>query len=644
MRKLFYLFVCVWSFNTYSQKQSEQVVKSKVNAVTVFLESAQITRNKSITLEKGITVLKFVNLSPFIDGKSIQIHSKNVEIQSVNFQKNFLKKNKKNAEIIELEKRLALIDSDIELEKTYRNIVFEELKFLQSNRNIGGKNETLSAANLKEAATFYGTKLRSLKLKEIEINKKLNSLKNLASDLDKQIANFSSKKEFASGEIFVKVNAKSAQKNTIKLVYNVSNAGWFPSYDVRTKNINSPLNLVYKANVKQNTKVDWNNVKIRFSSADPTVSSSAPELKTYYLNYGSLPPSYQKSTSTISENLSDFTGNISTITGRVLDISGPLPGVSILVKGTTIGTETDFDGNYSISIPKDANALTYSYLGYKTVEQSINASIINIRMTEDAHLLEEVVVTALGINREKQSFGFSQQNAFMGRRSSGTYSSKKKKKKKPNYSIPTQQIINQTTVDFEIVAPYSLKSNNKSYAVGMKTYELPASYKYISIPKIDTNAFLIANITNWEQYNLLEGEANIYFEDTYIGKSLLDVRFAKDILQISLGRDKNVVIQRDKIKDYTTKQFIGSKKQENRAWDIIVKNNKKQAIDIVISDQVPVSELDEIKIMLDKNYNGVYNKETGELKWEFKLEPNKVKNLQLKYAVKFPKYKNLVLD
>ncbi|MDG2194796.1 MAG: DUF4140 domain-containing protein [Polaribacter sp.] len=69
---------------------------SKVDAVTVFLESAQITRNKSIQLSKGTTLLKFVALSPFIDAKSIQVKSKDLEIQSVAFQKNFLKKNTKN--------------------------------------------------------------------------------------------------------------------------------------------------------------------------------------------------------------------------------------------------------------------------------------------------------------------------------------------------------------------------------------------------------------------------------------------------------------------------------------------------------------------------------------------------------------------
>ena len=199
-------------------------------------------------------------------------------------------------------------------------------------------------------------------------------------------------------------------------------------------------------------------------------------------------------------------------------------------------------------------------------------------------------------------------------------------------------------MNFEVAAPYSLKSSNKNYTVGMKTYHLNVDYQYYSIPKIDKNAFLIAYATNWEKLNLLEGEASIYFEGTYIGKSLLDTRFITDKLKISLGRDKNIVINREKSKDFTTRQFIGSKKQENRAWNVSVKNNKSQKINISIFDQIPVSTLEEIKIELAKNNTGKFNKETGEILWKFELNSNSVKNLQLRYSVKYPKNRNVILD
>ncbi len=97
-----------------------------------------------------------------------------------------------------------------------------------------------------------------------------------------------------------------------------------------------------------------------------------------------------------------------TITGVVTDQSGlPLPGASVVVKGTTTGTQTDFDGNYSIQASA-GQVLVYSYVGQKTEERTVGAAnTINVQLNEDATALEEVVVTAQGIRREKKALGYS---------------------------------------------------------------------------------------------------------------------------------------------------------------------------------------------------------------------------------------------
>ena len=99
-----------------------------------------------------------------------------------------------------------------------------------------------------------------------------------------------------------------------------------------------------------------------------------------------------------------------TISGTVSESSGVLPGVSVSIKGTTIGTETDFDGKYSLKA-KVGDVISFSYVGYKTVEKTVGSSnIINVSMVEDASVLDEIVVTALGIQRDKKSLGFAQQS------------------------------------------------------------------------------------------------------------------------------------------------------------------------------------------------------------------------------------------
>ena len=611
--------------NVFSQEILEKEVKTEVNEVTVFLEGAQIVRKKSVELTKGKSIIKFVNLSPFIDAKSIQVKAEGeLTVLSVNHQQNYLDKMEKSSELTDLEKRLETIEDKIKLENTYLSIIKDELSFLQENRNIGGKNEQVSVSNLQQTSDFYSNKLTSLKMKEIERNKTLKTLNEQKNDLQNQIKTLTSKKEYPTGEILVKVDAKQTKNFSLELTYLVGNAGWFPSYDIRAKNINEPIQLIYKANVKQDTKVDWSNVKLKFSSANPNVSGVAPKLQTYLLNYNILPPSYKLTTNSIR--------------GKVIDNNGqPLPGANVVVEGTTIGTVTDLDGNYSITIPNNSSQLTFSFIGYNSKTLPISNSVMNVALDESELKLEEVVVVGYGSNKKTSE-------ALQGRVSGVDVDKSVKIRGTSSLAVPTAQVVNQTTVDFEINTPYTIKSDNKNYTVDMEFYDLPAFYQYYSVPKVDKEAFLIANILDWEKYNLLEGEANVFFEETYVGKTLLDVRYASDTLEISLGRDKKVSVNREKLKDYTVKQFIGNKKEETRAWKTTVKNNKNQAINMIILDQVPVSTTEEIEVIVQNISGAKRNSETGEIKWEFELKPNDKKEFELKYSVKYPKYRNLIVE
>lgn len=623
MRLFISLFIILFFTETNAQEIINKEIKTDINEVTVFIQNAQVTRKSEVYLSKGILNLKFSNLSPFIDAKSIQLKSKgNLKVLSVNHQQNFLKKQEKQKEISELDTQLDLIYGKIELEQTYLSIIKEELQFLQENRDIGGKNQQVNIDNLRDASNFYSTKLTNLKLKEIERNKTLQKLTELKDDLKKQMNSLTDEKEYPSGEIIVKIDVEQNTTANFELSYIVKNAGWFPSYDIRAKNINEPIQIIYKANVRQDTKVDWNNVKLRLSSAEPNASGVIPELQTYLLNYNSLPPKYSNK-------------SLNQITGIVSDGQGPLPGVSVLVEGTTIGTSTDFDGRYTLSIPPNAKNLVFSFIGFNTETLPIRNNIMNVSLDEDAEALEEVVVIGYGSKQKR--------NRNLSKKLQGKVEGLQLEDQK-NTSIPTTLIENQTSVDFEIKMPYSIKSDNKSYMVDIESFSLDAFYQYYSVPKIEKSAFLTAGLTGWEKYHFLEGEANIFFEDTYVGKSLLDVRFASDTLKISLGRDKNVSVNREKTKDFTQKQFIGNKKEESREWKITVKNNKNQSINMLIYDQIPISTLEEIQVLTNKLSSGNFNKETGIVKWEFNLEPKKSKELELKYSVKYPKYRNLVIE
>ena len=629
MKKILIILACVQAMNAFAQVNSEKEIKSEIKKVTVFFKNAQITRNASVTIKSGKTNLRFVNLSPFIHSKSVQVKvNGNVTVLSVNHQQNYLDSIAKPKELTELESRYESIQNKINVEQALLSVIDEEMIFLQENRKIGGANQATSVANLKEASEFYSSKITSLKLKKIERQKTTQNLNEELQKIRIQINSLSTKKEFPSGEVLVTVDAKASTTASIELSYLVNNAGWFPSYDIRANSIEEPLQIIYKANVHQDTKVDWKNVKLAFSSSNPSLSGSAPDLQPYYLNYNSVPPSYKS--------------KINEVSGVVLDSRGnPLPGANVVVSESTIGTITNMNGQYSISIPSNATSLHFSYIGYTDQVVPIRNAVQNVYLQESLASLNEVAVARYASEAEMDMKSSAQPSPRM---QPGKSKSAMNIRGASSLSIPTVQLENQTTVEFSIEMPYSIESNSKNYVVDMTAYDVPASYEYYCVPKIDKDAFLIGYVTNWEQYNLLEGEANIFFEETYIGKSILDVRFISDTLSLSLGRDKSVVVNREKVKDLTSWKFIGTKKEDTRAWKISIKNNKSQTINMVLLDQVPVPTLEEIELDIEELSRGKRNKETGEIKWTLELDPGESHTIDLKYTLKYPKNRNLVIE
>jgi uncharacterized protein (TIGR02231 family) len=200
-----------------------------------------------------------------------------------------------------------------------------------------------------------------------------------------------------------------------------------------------------------------------------------------------------------------------------------------------------------------------------------------------------------------------------------------------------------TTVQYIISTPYSIVSNGKSHKVDIAQHEVAATYKYKAVPKLDPTAFLVAQITNWERFNLLAGEANIFFEDAFVGNSFIDPAAANDTMDISLGRDKNIVISRTKANEQSKKMILGSDKSVEITWEIKVKNNKSKTITIELQDQIPVSVNNDIEVSSEVK-EGQLNPETGIITKEFTINPTEEKVLRFTYKVKYPKKYTVVIE
>ncbi len=199
-------------------------------------------------------------------------------------------------------------------------------------------------------------------------------------------------------------------------------------------------------------------------------------------------------------------------------------------------------------------------------------------------------------------------------------------------------------IEFTISVPYTIPSDGKSHQVGVQEQELTSSYKYYCTPTLDLDAFLFAQVTGWESMNLLAGPAYIYFEGTYVGESLLDLAGVGDTLDISLGRDQGVTVQRTKRTDFSQRQVVGGKRVESVGWEIALRNNKAQAIDLVITDQYPLAARSEIEVKLDEDGGATVNTEKGFLTWKVKVEPRTNQKWSFGYSVKVPKEQPVVLE
>lgn len=535
MKKTVLALLLISAIRAVSANENETKVKSDIKEVTVFLNGASVTSVGNALLDSGSNDLVFEDLSPLVDVNSIQAKGEgNFTILAVTFHTNYLNNQPKPKEIKVLEDSLEALQMKIDIQKNIRSVYESEESLLLSNKNIGGANTGVNAAELEKIANILRTRLTEIKSKVLESRIKEKKLNEEIAKVNSQLVELNARRNKNTGEIIVTVSAKAPGSAKILLTYNVFNAGWVPNYDIRATDSSSPIKLDYRANVFQNTGVDWKNVKLTLSTGNPSQSGIKPLLSPWWLSFYN-PNNYR------------------------------------------------YEKPNQKSAPSSARS-----------EDAYNAS-----------------------PRDNES-----------------------EEVQADYSSSYTEVSEgQTNIQYEITIPYDIPGDSRYHSVSIQTHNLPASYKYYCAPKLDMDAFLLAKITSWDQYNLISGEANIFFEGTFVGKSYLNTLTTSDTLDISLGRDRNVVITRNMLKDFSDKKIIGLNKKETKTFEISVRNKKKQEIEIEIEDLSPLTTNSEIEIELLESSGASYDKTNGKLTWQTKLSPAETKKFKFSYSVKYPKDK-----
>ncbi|MGX1930045.1 mucoidy inhibitor MuiA family protein [Flagellimonas sp. 2504JD4-2] len=521
-------------------------VPSKIKDVTVYLSGAQIYRKAECQLKEGKNKLVFTGLSPKVEESSIQISGlQTVSILSMSYDLNYL-------EQIESDPRVKQWEDEI-MEHQHKttllnNIIAgleEEEKVITSNRSINNRLQALDLDRVKEVSAYYRERITAIRNEIFRTNLKINEHKLEINKLQKQLAEINNAPEEEQGELTITFDAPIDTNLNLSISYLVRDAGWIPNYDIKSKKLNAPIDLAYKAHVYQKTGKDWDNVKVTLSTGNPNINVSKPHLGTKYLNFVSR---YAKRTKTTPKKKGyAYNPMVRKISGTVVDQSGaPLPGANVVIKGTSRGTTTDFDGNFILDVT-NGKELSFSYIGFSSQEIPIYSSVMNIQLEEDTSTLDEVVVTGMGIKREKRALGYAVSSVGVsnlnGKTSGITIRGQNSipKPAPPLYivdgvpltgfmegDLDENEIQNievlkgdaasaiygnrgvngivlittkkssvqddLTNTKFVIKKPYSIVSDGDITAIEINTFQLPAEYEYFAAPLVNENVFLTASL------------------------------------------------------------------------------------------------------------------------------------------------------
>ncbi|MEO4007155.1 DUF4139 domain-containing protein [Flavobacterium sp. CAU 1735] len=534
MKKFITILLFALSGMVFAQKPV--FTTAKVNAVTVYFNAAEITQTAYLNLPAGTHEIVIKNVANYLNENTVQIGApSSLTVLSSQFTNDYISEydiDESSPAIKKVRDSIKIVQKELDRLKNTRTSEMKTIEILDRNQQVYGANTGLSVTELMKMVEYYKTKRTEISNTIDVLNEREKKLSDLLTKLNTKLEINSTKEEKnATGKLVLQVMNQTAGAVTLDVSYLTNNARWSPFYELRADNIASPINMLYKAQVVQNTGVDWRKVKLTLSSGIPNQNNQAPIVNPWFLAYQ---PTY--------------------------------------------------------------------------------AAVPQAKANYDR--MEEVVTSAVAI-RGKAS----------GLQARSTVS---------DYTMINE---NQLNVSFDIDIPYDILSNGKTHSVSLKEIKLPATYKYYAAPKLDKESFLLAEISDYGKYNLLKGEANIIFEGMYVGKTLVNPGQTSDTLNLSMGRDKKVVITREKVVDKSGVKFLSTKKEQTFTYDITVRNNKKESILLKLEDQYPLSSDKEIEIELKQKDGAKVNSETGLLSWELNLKPNETKKIRISYTVKYPKDK-----
>ncbi len=363
-------------FSTQGALADTLSVQSDIRTVTIYKQGALVNRKGHVKVPAGVTVVKMPMLSPVFNQKTLQVGISNTDIKLGKVDAQIEMPNRKEISQTSdsLDKLSKMYEDSINLIQNFSSVLDHERSILLSNDDIGGK-KGFNDAQLSGVAAYLRKDLDEIVDLQMNYAKKQKQYELEAQTIGQQIKILDERSMAPKGVVYISLVADAPAETEIELSYVVEEAKWDPFYELKIAEDKPMMEVSKKVIVHQNSKEDWNDVKLTVTRTNPSESNSKPELKRY-----TVPNSTKQRTNTTSSEK-----NMIKVMGNVRDARGSIPGVMVRAKNNQT-TQTDESGFYQILVPENSE-LTFTHASHKDVTLSAdkgNMQVLNVTMVENS--------------------------------------------------------------------------------------------------------------------------------------------------------------------------------------------------------------------------------------------------------------------
>ncbi len=616
--------------------QEPVITKGVIKQVTVYRSGAFASAEATAKVTKGPNIIEVRGLPLTIDKNSIQVGGKGVfTINSITNGTYFrdtdtLEKKSKAYILGQKIDSLSLLINDL---KDNNSVLKSELNLLTQNQNIGSETIGLKLLDIKAAMAYYSPRFLEIKLALLKNEEQYKINDNKRAICQRELNELS---KLGDQEVSVTIDLTAESNDPILLTIDflMSGCGWSPTYDARTDGVNDKLKITYKADVWQRTGIDWNKVDFSLSTGNPSLNNNYTKanrryymLKNEYEQVNNVDKSKNQNVDELevigtSRTLSP---SVTLISGNVTDGKEPIPYATIAVMSKygkiLTGTQTDFDGNFKIHpITPEAEYIEVSYIGCQKLKYYLVTDYLEIQLHKSNMELNCVEVLW---ERPLISQGFVEE----------------KEAEKPQYST----FNNFTTTEFKINTPYTFLSDGKENQIEINNTEFKAQYEYYAAPELNQSVFLTAKLVDFENSGYENGPLNVFINDGFVATNTLELPKTSDTAIVSLGYDKALILNRERIKNKARTSTLGFDKTEFFAFNITLRNTKNSAVQVQVQEQIPISTKDDVTVNNIKYGNASFDYKTGIVTWNITINAKEKVELLYEYSISYPSKSNITI-